>query len=574
MLKILRFLKPSMPLVILGIFFLFCQAIADISLPTIMSQMVNEGMVTGNIDVIYSLGAKMLLVSLISGACSISAGYFSSVLGTRLGRDLRSAVFNKVENFSLNEFDKIGSASLITRTTNDITQIQQVVVIGFRFVLYSPLMMIGGLFMSFKTDKELALLLLISIPLIVILMFFIAKAVIPLFKIMQEKVDNINLVLSESLQGIRVIRAFNKIDSDKQKFEKANVELMDVSVKANRMMAIMQPGLMLIMNISTVAIVWFGGHFISNGSLEIGDMMAFIQYSMLIMFSAIMVSVMFVMIPRAQASADRINEVLEMETEVVDPKNPKSCGDKKGYIEFKNVSFSYPEAEEAVLENITFKTNPGETTAIIGSTGSGKSTIVNLIPRFYDVTSGQILIDDVDIRDITQYDLREKIGFVPQKAVLFSGTISENMRFGKKDATDEEIYKACEIAQATDFISKLENGFDSKISQGGTNLSGGQRQRLSIARAIVKEPEIYVFDDSFSALDFKTDKLLRNALKEVTKESSVIVIAQRITSVIDADRIIVLDEGKVVGNGTHDELYKNCDVYKEIVASQLEEEEL
>ncbi len=574
MLKILKHLKSNIHIVFLGIVFLFIQAILDLYLPTLMSKMVNEGMIAQQSSLIYRYGVLMLIVSLLSGFFAISSSFFGSLLGSRLSRDLRDKIFKKVESYSLDEFDKIGSASLITRTTNDVTQVQQVIVMGFRFLLYSPMLMFGGLILAFNKDTYLARVLFVSVPLIIVLMVSISKAVIPLFKSMQKKVDKINLVLTESLQGIRVIRAFNKIEHDKNKFADANEDLTQTAIKSNKIMALMQPILMFIMNVTTVFIVWFGGQRISTGNMQVGDMMAFIQYAMMIMFSVVMVSVMFVMIPRAQASAERINEVLEMEPTINFNENGSKTTSKKGYIEFKNVAFKYHNAVEPVIENISFKTGPGEITAIIGSTGSGKSSIVNLIPRFYDTTQGQILIDDIDIKDMDVTELRDKIGFVPQKAILFTGTIFDNMRFGKKDATDEQIFKACKIAQAEEFISKTEKGYETEISQGGTNLSGGQKQRLSIARAIVKDPEIYVFDDSFSALDFKTDKILRSALKEVTRESATIVIGQRITSVMDADQIIVLNEGQIVGIGKHEELLKTCDVYKEIVKSQLEEGEL
>ncbi len=574
MFKILKKLKPYKHLVFLGILFLFIQACFDIYLPTLMSKMVNEGMIPQDFGLIYQYGGRMLIASFLGGIFAISSSFLGAQIGARLSRDLRNEVFVKVENYSLSEFDKIGSASLITRTTNDITQIQQVVTMGFRMMLYSPLLMIGGIIQAHNKDPELAKILFISVPLIAFSMIMIAKKVIPLFKVMQKRVDKINLVLTESLQGIRVIRAFNKLDHDKKKFDDANTDLMNTAVKANKIMALMQPVLMLVMNATTVLIVWFGGLRISNEYMQVGDMMAFIQYAMMIMFSVIMFSMMFVMLPRAQASAERINEVLDMEDTIIDGSDQQVKSDKKGYVEFKNVSFSYPNAEEPVISNISFESKPGEITAIIGSTGAGKSSIVNLIPRFYDTTEGTILIDGVEIKEMSIKTLREKIGFVPQKAILFTGTIFDNMRFGKKDATDEEIFKACEIAQATEFISKTEEGYETLISQGGTNLSGGQKQRLSIARAIVKSPEIFVFDDSFSALDYKTDKALRTALKDVTKEATTIVIGQRITSVMDADRILVLEEGKIVGNGTHGQLLKDCNVYKEIVASQLEEEEL
>ncbi len=577
MLKILKKLKKNKHLVIFGIIFLVIQANLDLYLPTLMAKMVNEGMIPQDFDLIFTFGGQMLIVSLISGVCAITAGFLSAQIGTRLSKDLRNDIFEKVEGYSLAEFDKIGTASLITRTTNDVTQIQMVVVMGFRFLLYSPFLMINGVYQAYKIDGHLARILLISVPLIAIAMIGIAKSVIPIFKAMQKKVDKINLVLSESLTGIRVIRAFNKLDFDKKKFDNANEDLMQNAIKANKIMAFMQPTMMLIMNLTTVFIVWFGGHRIMGGYMQVGDMMAFIQYAMMIMFSVMMVSVMFVMLPRAQASAERVNEVLEMEPTIDDSLElgrESNNDSKKGHIEFKNVAFSYPHAEEPVIKNISFESGPGEITAIIGSTGAGKSSVVNLIPRFYDATEGEILVNGVNIKNMDIKNLREKIGFVPQKAILFTGTIFENMRFGKEDATDEDIYKACRIAQAEDFISKTDKGYETEVSQGGTNLSGGQKQRLSIARAIVKNPEIYVFDDSFSALDYKTDKVLREALKEVTKEATTIVIGQRITSVMDADRILVLNEGEIVGNGTHENLLKTCDVYKEIVASQLEEEEL
>ncbi len=575
MLKILKYTKRNKHLVIFGIIFLLIQANLDLRVPTLMSEMVNKGMMPQDFGQIYSYGGQMLLMSFISGICAITASFMASQIGTRLSKDLRADIFKKVESYSLSEFDKIGSASLITRTTNDVTQIQQVVVMGFRFLLYSPFLMINGILKAYAIDANLARVLLVSLPVIVITMVGISSMVIPLFKTMQKRIDKINLVLSESLQGIRVIRAFNKLEFDKKKFDNANGELMDNAINANKIMAFMQPVMMLVMNLTTVAIVWFGGFRIMDGNMQVGDMMAFIQYAMMIMFSVMMVAIMFVMLPRAQASAERINEVLEMESTIED--NIGAVVDengKKGTIEFKNVSFSYPNAEEPVISNISFTSGPGEVTAIIGSTGAGKSSIVNLIPRFYDVTTGEIFVNGVDIKKMDVKVLRDKIGFVPQKAILFTGTIFENMRFGKKDATDEEILEACKIAQAEEFISKTEKGYETEVSQGGTNLSGGQKQRLSIARAIVKNPEIYIFDDSFSALDYKTDKILRTELKEVTKEATTIVIGQRITSVMDADRILVLNDGEIVGNGKHDELLKTCDVYKEIVASQLEEEEL
>ncbi len=575
MIKILRYLKRYKLLVFFCVTFLLVQAYLDIYLPTLMSKMVNEGMMTQNLSLVYKYGGIMLIVSLLNGVIAVSTSLMRSVIGTRLSRDLRSDIFNKVESFSLNEFDKIGTSSLITRTTNDITQVQQVVVMGLRFLLYSPFLMIGGMIEATRTDAELAKILFIAVPLIAVCMIGLGKYAMPLFKSMQKKVDNINLVLSESLQGIRVIRAFNKLDTDRQKFDDANEDYTSTAIKTNKIMALMQPILMFIMNATTVFIVWYGGQGIVDGNLQVGEMMAFVQYAMMIMFSVVMLSMMFVMIPRAQASAERIIEVLETNVDIVDDENTiVDSGDLKGSIEFKNVSFFYPDAEEAVIENISFKSNASEVTAIIGSTGAGKSSIINLIPRFYDVTEGEILINGVDIRKMPIEHLRNKIGFVPQKAMLFTGTINDNIRFGKKDATEEEIINACKVAQADNFINETEKGYLTEIAQGGTNLSGGQKQRLSIARAIVKNPEIYIFDYSFSALDYKTDKLLREELKKITKDATTIVIAQRVTSIMEADRILVVNDGKIVGQGKHDELIKSCDVYKEIVESQLEEGEI
>jgi ATP-binding cassette subfamily B multidrug efflux pump len=414
----------------------------------------------------------------------------------------------------------------------------------------------------------------IVVPILIASILLVARKAIPLFKAMQKKVDKVNLVLREELIGIRVIRAFNRENHEKKRFDNANYELTDTAVKVNKIIAILMPMMMLILNLTSVAIIWFGGIRVDNGNMQVGDMIAFTQYAMQIMFSFIMLSMMFVMIPRASASATRINEVLDIETEIKDIENPKKAIDKKGCVEFKDVTFSYEGSEKPAISNISFKATKGEVTAIIGGTGSGKSTIANLISRFYDVTGGNILVDGVDIREMSQHDLRAKIGFVPQKAVLFTGTISDNIRYGKESASEEDVKKAAEIAQATEFISTMKEGFDSVISQGGTNVSGGQKQRLSIARAIIRRPEIYIFDDSFSALDFKTDAKLRKAIKEELQESTMIVVAQRVSTIMDADRIIVLDEGKIVGCGKHRELLDDCSVYKEIVSSQLSEEEI
>lgn len=574
MLKLFKFLKPYRGIVASVLVLLFFQSLAELYLPTLMSDIVNTGIVKGDTAYIWRIGGFMLLVAAGSAVCVILASFLSSKVATNFGKDLRSKVFSRAESFSLNEFDKIGTASMITRTTNDIMQVQQVTVMILRMMISAPMMCIGGIIMAVSKDAKLSLVLVVVIPVLAGIIAWVATKGMPLFKSMQTKLDKLNQVVRENLTGIRVIRAFNRIDHEKERFVKANYDLTSTAIKVNKIMAALLPIMMLIMNLTSISIVWFGGIRIDNGNMQVGDMMAFIQYAMQIMFSLIMLSMMFVLIPRAEASAVRINEVLEIVPEIEDPKETKNAEGKKGFLEFKDVTFSYPGAEQPAISNISFSAKPGEVTAIIGGTGSGKSTLINLIPRFYDIDGGSILVDGVDIRELTQEKLREKIGFVPQKAVLFSGTILDNIRYGKEDATEEEIIHAAKIAQATEFISNMKDGFDSFIAQGGTNVSGGQKQRLSIARALVRKPEIYVFDDSFSALDFKTDAKLRAALKAEIKNSTAIIVAQRVSTVMDADRIIVLDEGKIAGMGTHKELLSTCDVYREIVSSQLSEEEI
>lgn len=574
MVKLLRFLRPYKFQVGIALLLLFMQTIAELYLPTLMADIVDVGIVKGDIGYIYRIGGLMLLVALASGVCTILAGYLSARTATGFGKDLRSRVFSQVENYSLHEFDKIGTASLITRTTNDITQVQQVLITIMRMMISAPLMCIGGIIMAVSKDAELSLIFLVSLPILIGTISFIAKKGVPLFKAMQVKLDKLNLVLRENLTGIRVIRAFNRIDHEKERFGKANYDLTETAIKVNKLMSVLMPIMMLVMNFTTIAIVWFGGIRIDNGDMQVGDMMAFIQYAMQIMFSLVMVSFLFVMIPRGEASAVRINEVLSTVTDIKDPQKAKQAEEKRGLVAFKNVTFSYPGAEQPAIRDITFTANPGEVTAIIGGTGSGKSTLINLIPRFYDVEKGSVMVDGVDVREMSQESLRAKIGFVPQMAVLFTGSISDNIRYGKKDATDEEVRAAAQTAQATDFISGMKEGFDSMIAQGGTNVSGGQKQRLSIARALVRKPEIYIFDDSFSALDFKTDARLRAALRKETGNSTVIIIAQRVSTVMDADRIIVLDDGQITGIGRHKELMETSRVYREIVSSQLSEEEL
>ncbi len=527
-------------------------------------------------DYIFFAGLRMLGVALLSMACAVIIMLLSSRVAAKLGKILREKVFKKVLKFSSSEFREFGVASLITRNTNDIAQIQNLITMLFRVVIYAPIIGVGGFFkvLSNKANSMawiigLAIILIISI---VMILFIIAM---PKFKKLQSLIDKLNLVAREILTGLPVIRAFNKEKSEEERFDIANKDLMKVNIFVNRAMSIMMPALMFIMNGITLLIIWSGAKGVDQGTMQVGDMMAFIQYTMQIVMAFLMISMISIMLPRASVSAKRINEVLETKESIKDAKETKELNkDKKGYVEFKSVSFRYPDADSEILNDITFTAKPGEVTAIIGSTGSGKSTIVNLIPRFYDVTGGELLIDGVNIKDISLKTLRDIIGFVPQKGVLFSGTIESNIKYSDKNMSDERMIEAAKIAQAEEFISAKQEKYNSEISQGGTNVSGGQKQRLSIARAIAKEPEIFVFDDSFSALDFKTDVKLRTALSEKTKDKTVIIVAQRISTILNADQIIVLDDGKIVGIGKHEELMKNNETYKEIALSQLSKEEL
>ncbi|MCM3128459.1 ABC transporter ATP-binding protein [Paenibacillus provencensis] len=574
MMKLLRMLNPYKAGVALVVFLLLLQSLSDLFLPTLMSDIVNFGIPEGDVPYIWKIGGVMLIVALLGTLCSILVSFLSSQVTGKFARDLRSRLFRHVENFSLHEFDQVGTASLITRTTNDITQVQNVLLMMLRMMISAPLMFIGGLIMAISQDAKLSVVLVVSLPILAGAIALIAFKGLPLFKAIQKKLDRLNLVLREQLTGIRVIRSFNRTGYEKERFTEANGDLTDTVIKVNKIMAFMMPVMMLVMNFSVIAIIWFGGLRINTGEIQVGNMMAFIQYAMQIMFSLLMVSIIFVMLPRAAASAARINEVLTMKPELADPTVSKPAGKLHGTLEFDNVSFKYPGAEEYALKDISFTAQPGEITAIIGGTGSGKSTLLAMIPRFYDVTEGNVRVNGMDVRDVAQQELRSKIGYVPQKAVLFTGTIADNIRYGKKDATEEEIRHAAEVAQAAEFISGMEDGYESMISQGGSNVSGGQKQRLSIARALVRRPEIYVFDDSFSALDYRTDAKLRAALVNETVNSTVIIVAQRVSTVRDADRILVMDEGVIVGSGTHDELLRNSEVYREIVFSQLSEEEI
>ena len=535
------------------------------------------GMDTGHMSTVYILktGAKMLGLAALGMAASILACLMASRVGSKVGRGLRRDTFRKVIGFSNAEFDKFSTASLITRSTNDIQQIQLLTVMILRIVLYAPVMAIGGILKVSKTNVDMFWIIGLAVLLIVMVVAVLFIVVMPKFKIVQNMVDKLNLVSREILTGLPVIRAFHTEKHEEERFDKANKDLTKLNLFVNRAMTFMMPTMMLVMNGITVLIVWVGGHSINDGAMQVGDMMAFIQYAMQIIMSFLMICMISVMLPRAAVSAERVDEVLKSETKIHDPKEPKTLPKNgKGEVAFEHVSFHYPGAEEDVLHDITFTAKPGETTAFIGSTGCGKSTLVNLIPRFYDVTEGKITIDGQDVRDLTQHELREKLGYVPQKGVLFSGNIASNIMFGNPAGSEQEMIEAAQIAQAVEFIDTKPERYKSPISQGGANVSGGQKQRLSIARAIAKHPDVYIFDDSFSALDYKTDTVLRSALKEKTTDSVVLIVAQRISTILHAEQIIVLDDGKIVGKGTHEELLKTCDAYYQIAASQLSESEL
>lgn len=574
MLKLLRFLEPYRWLLVAILLLAVGQSSANLYLPNLMSDIVNKGIAGSNTNFIIQTGGKMIIVAILGTIFAIIGVYLASLVATGMSKTLRAEIFKKIQYFSLQEFGDLSTASLITRTTNDTTQIQQVMVMVLSLIITAPITLVVGTILALEQDVELAWTLIAIMPALISLILFLLVKAVPLFTIMQKRIDKLNLIVNENLLGVRVIRAFNKNKHEEARFDLANRNVTDVSIKVNQMISIMMPAMMFLINVSSVAIIWFGSHRVVGGHLEIGAMFAFLQYAMQILFSLLMVALLFIMIPRAEASAKRINEVLTTKLTINDPKKIAKSSKIRGQIEFKNVSFTYQGAEIPAISNISFIAKPGRVTAILGGTGSGKSALVNLIPRFYDVTKGKILVDEVDVKKMTQVSLRSKIGYIPQKAKLFSGTIKENLRFGYENATDKEIEHAAEIAQASEFINNMPDKYDSFISEGGTNVSGGQKQRLSIARALILKPEIYVFDDTFSALDFKTDKKLRAALKKETKNSTVIIVAQRISTVLDADQIIVLENGKMVGIGTHKKLMKSCQVYRNIAKSQLSEAEL
>ncbi len=576
MTKLLKYFKPYMGLLAAMLVLLILQCLSDLYLPNLNADIINFGVIKGDTGYIWRTGGYMLLITFLLIFTNVASSYVSARASMAFGKDVRNALFSKVETFSLSEVDKFGAPSLITRTNNDVQQVQQASLMFMRMMVSAPIMCVGGVIMAVRQDAPLSLLIAVIVPVIILILAVVMYKALPLFKIMQKKTDRLNLVAREKLSGVRVIRAFLKADFEEERFDKANVDMTETALKVQRMMALLMPILLLVMNFSTLAIYWFGSKRIDSGDMPIGNLTAFLSYIILILFSIMMAAIMFVMLPRASASAERINEVLETEPGIRDDKDAslETLGDSFTELAFRDVSFRYPGAEEPVLSHISFTTKPGEITAILGSTGCGKSTLINLIPRFYDVTEGSITINDKDIRHVSQKDLRDHIGFIPQKAFLFNGTVASNVRYGKDDATEDEIWHALTVAQAAHFVGEMPEKLGAPITQGGSNVSGGQKQRLAIARALVKKPDIYVFDDSFSALDFKTDAALREALRAETKESAVLIVAQRVSTVISADRILVLDNGTVVGDGTHKELMKSCEVYREIVYSQVSEEEI
>ena len=574
MLKIVK--RISLTSAIAAAVFMVIQVLADLYLPTLTSNIIDKGVAQGDVDYIWHTGFVMIGFSLISILAAIANTFFATRESQKLGKQLRTDVYKKSESLTKDAFDKYGTASLITRTTNDVTQIQMVTQMFLRMMINAPITLIGASILAYQKDHQLTKIFLVVIPVMIILIGGIMYFAVPLFKSMQKKTDRLNLVFREGLTGVRVIRAFDKTRFEENRFDLVNKDYTNTAIKVNTIVALMMPMMTLIMSGTNVAITWFGGHYIADMTLEVGNLVAFMTYAMQILISFMMLSAIFIMVPRAQASADRINEVLDEKIGIHDPENPKtvSFAGKEATLAFNHVNYRYHGAEKLALEDIDFQAKSGEIVAIIGGTGSGKTTLVNLIPRLYDIESGSIQINGTDVSEMTQYNLRELMGFVPQKAVLFSGTIRDNMQYGKPDATDEMIWEALEIAQAKDFVSEMEDGLDSHVEQGGGNFSGGQRQRLAIARALVKTADIYVFDDSFSALDFKTDANLRQALKTNMKESITVLVAQRVSTVMDADMILVLDEGKLVGKGTHEELLATNETYQEIVHSQLREEDL
>ncbi|UKA60936.1 ABC transporter ATP-binding protein [Arthrobacter sp. FW306-2-2C-D06B] len=570
---LVQYLRPHRRLLIAVVVFQLAQSIASLYLPTLNADIIDEGVAKGDTGYILGTGSLMLLITLLQIACSITAVYFGAKAAMGLGRDLRGAIFTRVGEFSEQEVTRFGAPSLITRSTNDVQQVQQLVLMSCTLMVAAPMLSIGGVIMAVRQDAQLSWLIAVSVPVLLVAVGLIVSRMVPLFRKMQVRIDTVNRVLREQLAGIRVVRAFVREDMETERFASANQDVTEMALRAGRLMALMFPVVMLVLNVSSVAVIWFGSFRIDDGSMQVGTLIAFLSYLMQILMSVMMATFMAVMIPRAAVSADRIGQVLETESSVRPPVNPVTETAGRGELELLDVGFAYPGAEQPVLSGISFRARAGQTTAIIGSTGAGKTTLVNLLPRLFDASSGSVRIDDVDVRELHPDLLWGHIGLVPQKPYLFSGTVRSNLLYGKPDATEEELWRALSIAQAQDFVEEMEGGLDAPISQGGTNVSGGQRQRLAIARALVKQPELYIFDDSFSSLDTATDARLRQALKRHTSGATMVIIAQRVSSIADAEQILVLDDGHLVGRGTHDELLETSETYREIVSSQLAAEE-
>ena len=570
---LVRFLRPHQRLLVGVVIFQLAQSIASLYLPTLNADIIDHGVATGDTDYILRMGGLMLLITLLQIACAVVAVYFGAKAAMGMGRDVRDAIFSRVGEFSEQEVTRFGAPSLITRSTNDVQQVQQLVLMSCTLMVAAPMLSIGGVIMAVRQDAQLSWLIAVCVPVLLVAVGLIVTRMVPLFRKMQVRIDAVNRVLREQLTGIRVVRAFVREDMEISRFAKANDDVTDVALRAGRLMALMFPVVMLVMNVSSVAVIWFGSFRIEDGSMQVGTLIAFLSYLMQILMSVMMATFMAVMIPRASVSADRIGEVLETASSVQPPSNPVTGGIRRGELEMRDVGFAYPGAEQPVLSGVTFTALAGQTTAIIGSTGAGKTTLVNLMPRLFDATAGAVRMDGVDIRDLHPDLLWGHIGLVPQRPYLFSGTVRSNLQYGKPDASDDELWQALSVAQARDFVEEMEGGLDAPVSQGGTNVSGGQRQRLAIARALVKQPELYIFDDSFSSLDTATDARLRQALKHHTNGATLVIIAQRVSSIADADQILVLDDGRIVGQGTHDELLEISETYREIVSSQLAAEE-
>ncbi|MBB6406870.1 ATP-binding cassette subfamily B protein [Arthrobacter sp. AZCC_0090] len=570
---LVQYLRPHRRLLIAVVVFQLAQSIASLYLPTLNADIIDEGVAKGDTGYILGMGSLMLLITLLQIACSVTAVYFGAKAAMGLGRDLRGAIFTRVGEFSEQEVTRFGAPSLITRSTNDVQQVQQLVLMTCTLMVAAPILSIGGVIMAVRQDAQLSWLIAVSVPVLLVAVGLIVSRMVPLFRKMQVRIDTVNRVLREQLAGIRVVRAFVREDMETERFASANQDVTEMALRAGRLMALMFPVVMLVLNVSSVAVIWFGSFRIDDGSMQVGTLIAFLSYLMQILMSVMMATFMAVMIPRAAVSADRIGQVLETQSSVRPPENPVTETAGRGELELLDVGFAYPGAEQPVLNGISFQARAGQTTAIIGSTGAGKTTLVNLLPRLFDASSGSVRIDGVDVRDLHPDLLWGHIGLVPQKPYLFSGTVRSNLLYGKPDATEEELWRALSIAQAQDFVEEMEGGLDAPISQGGTNVSGGQRQRLAIARALVKQPELYIFDDSFSSLDTATDARLRQALKRHTSGATMVIIAQRVSSIADAEQILVLDDGHLVGRGTHDELLETSETYREIVSSQLAAEE-